>query len=506
MNNLKKQSFILLASLLLIQFKASSFCGFYVAKADSKLFNKSSQVIIARYNSETVVTMQSDFSGNVSDFAMVVPVPVVLQRDAIKTVNPALFATLDAYSAPRMAEYYDRNPCHEYLEYNKKFQVRSLPQSIAEEAEFDDAAQYNVQIEAQYEVDEYNILILSAKESEGLKKWLLDKGYQIPEKAEEVLDPYIKNNLKFFVVKVNQEKIKKGNSINLSPLQIRFKSSKFMLPIRLGMANANGDQDMIVYALSSQGRVETSNYRTMEIPTNFDVPLTVQHQFGSFYHDLFNKLYKRERGKPVFLEYAWDVSANIGVKCDPCVGPPPIPNELLEAGAFWLNGQYGTGNKCFFTRMHVRYNRKNFPQDLQFIETPNQVNFQGRYVIRHPAPAPFCEEAHAYLENIRHRREKEVMNLTYYTGWDSKPYLSYITEFDQYLPAERRSQKGTALPVIPTKTNDDNDGFNEGTVVTDPASDLIVPKWLFYMVLTSILLLLIIIPLRKTVPVKKKML
>ena len=33
----------------------------------------------------------------------------------------------------------------------------------------------------------------------------------------------------------------------LQPLQVRYETAKFMLPLRLGTVNANGPQDLIVY-------------------------------------------------------------------------------------------------------------------------------------------------------------------------------------------------------------------------------------------------------------------
>src|SRR6185369_11585729 len=93
--------------------KASAFCGFYVTKADATLFNKTSQVILVRDGNKTTITMSSDFQGDVKDFAMVVPVPVVLQRDEIKTVSKDIFTTLDNYSSPRLVEYWDQNPCQQ---------------------------------------------------------------------------------------------------------------------------------------------------------------------------------------------------------------------------------------------------------------------------------------------------------------------------------------------------------------------------------------------------------
>ena len=65
---------------LLASGSASAFCGFYVARADATLFNDRSEVILVRDGQRTIITMSNDFNGSVTDFAMVVPVPIVLQR------------------------------------------------------------------------------------------------------------------------------------------------------------------------------------------------------------------------------------------------------------------------------------------------------------------------------------------------------------------------------------------------------------------------------------------
>ena len=90
---------------------ASAFCGFYVAKADTDLFNDASKVVLARDGERTVITMASDFRGDVSEFAMVVPVVDIPTEEQIHVANPALIDHIDAYTAPRLVEYYDENPC-----------------------------------------------------------------------------------------------------------------------------------------------------------------------------------------------------------------------------------------------------------------------------------------------------------------------------------------------------------------------------------------------------------
>ncbi|MCB0395521.1 MAG: DUF2330 domain-containing protein [Flavobacteriales bacterium] len=436
---MKTKAIILLATLGLISGQASAFCGFYVAKADATLFNQKSQVILVRDGDRTIITMSSDFKGDVKDFAMVVPVPEVLQRNHIRIADNSIFDKLDAYSSPRLVEYHDANPCYEVLYKDKMLRMAPVSMEangfdLEEKAEAD----YGVTIEASYTVGEYDILILSAQESGGLKSWLTDNGYKIPANAHEVLDPYIKDGLKFFVVKVNLDAHRMSGYNSLRPLQIAFRSPRFGLPIRLGMANATGDQDLIVYAFTRKGRVELANYRTMEIPSNRNVPEFVQQKFGDFYRDLFKTSYKKEGGKAAFLEYAWDLSSNNFVKCDPCSTTPPDYAELREAGVFWVNnGQqnrsWGGSNyqgDLFFTRMHVRYNRKNFPQDLAFIETPNKESFQGRYIIQHAVTEDVtCDAAQDYYQTVTTRRKKELQELAALTGWSVASHQSYVDEY-----------------------------------------------------------------------------
>ena len=434
--------------LLLTAAEAPAFCGFYVAKADASLFNNTSEVILVRDQNHSVITMSSDFQGDVSEFAMVVPVPVVLNEQDIRVVRPWLFDQLNNYSAPRLVEYYDHNPCQQFVKNYAWAETRTLAGVAMMDmmVEFEEDADLGVTIEAQYLVGEYDILILSAKDSKGLKTWLTGNGYQIPGNAHEVLDPYIKNQLKFFVVKVNEQAYANLGSQGLSPIQITYESDRFMLPIRLGMANSKGTQDMVVYTLTRQGRVECTNYRNVEMPTGNNIPLFVKPDFGDFYVDLFDRQYTLNGRNSIFTEYAWTVTPSWGgMKCDPCVGPPPMEQEFADAGVDWLN----SGDPVFFTRMHVRYSRDKFPQDLQFQVTPNKQHYQARYVLTHSASGDFsCEDGQAYLRTQRQRRQDEVDNLQALTGWQHHKSQRYITELDHLMNnASKDTNKGEVLPT-----------------------------------------------------------
>jgi hypothetical protein len=437
-----------------------SFCGFYVAKADGTLKNKTSQVILVRDGNRNVITMYNDFKGNFKDFAMVVPVPVVLKEKDIKVVDQAIFNTLNDYSKPRLVEYYDQNPCS-YREYDAMKNRSAAPSAdeVVVTGYGTEKKEERIKIEAKYLVGEYDILILSAKESSGLKDWLTENGYKIPAGADEVLEPYIKSNLKFFVVKVNEKEMGKLKNNFLRPLQINFTSPKFILPIRLGMANADGDQDMIVYAFTKKGRIEATNYRTVSLPTGNNVPLFVKNNFGNFYANLFNKQWSKEGKGIAMLEYAWDVSPKNFVKCDPCVATAPSQQDLVQAGVWWLGRDWNDysdvnddedevySDNVYFTRLHVRYNRNSFPQDLTFQVTPNKENYQARYVIHHPATGDFnCDAGKRYLRDLKDRRKTEMENLAYLTGKSYNDWDVVSNDPEEImLPAEASYQSVAAL-------------------------------------------------------------
>ena len=277
-----------------------------------------------------------------------------------------------------------------------------------------------VTVEASYTVGEYDIQILSAEESRGLAAWLRDSGYRLPKGADRVLGSYLKQGMRFFVAKVNLEEQAALGFTYLRPLQIAFESRKFMLPIRLGTLNADGTQELYVYTITRTGRVETTNYRTVRLPTGMNLPAYVKEDFGDFYRAMFAKQVEQEKMKAVFLEYAWDMAW-----CDPCAADPLSPDQLRELGVFWLSGQGGQSLRgpqavdAFITRLHVRYDAEHFPEDLHFQETGDRANFQGRYVLQHAFDGePTCEMADQYFRSLPGRWEREAATLASLTGWD----------------------------------------------------------------------------------------
>ena len=365
--------------------------------------------------------MANDYSGEPSEFAIVVPVPTVLARGQIHVGDRAVLEHLDAYSAPRLVEYFDPDPCMRYEALESAPMAQGMARKAADAMNSARERSLGVRIEARYTVGEYDILILSAKQSGGLETWLLENGYSVPPGARRVLGSYLRQGMKFFVAKVNLGEQKRMGFSYLRPIQVAYESAKFMLPLRLGMVNADGPQELFVFAITKNGRVETTNYRTVRLPEGMDIPEYVKDDFPRFYRAMFTQQVEKENREAVFLEYAWNMSW-----CDPCAADPLSADELRSLGTFWVASPASGSNPpqpvpqtTFITRLHVRYDARHFPEDLVFQETSDQSNFQARYVLRHPWKGEgSCPGIREYHRSVRERRVKEAETLASLTGWD----------------------------------------------------------------------------------------
>jgi hypothetical protein len=402
------------AALLLVALlparRAAAFCGFFVAGSNEKLTNNASQVVLLRKGNKTAMTMSNTYKGPPQNFAMVVPVPVVLKKEDVKTLPMNVFDHIDQLSAPRLVEYWERDPCQPEIAYPST--VASGAPQPPTPSPTGGGGSHGVKIEAQFAVGEYEILILSAKESGGLELWLREHKYTIPKGAAEALAPYVADKMKFFVAKVDIAKVKKSAEgvVQLSPLRVTFDSQELRLPVRLGLLNAEQKQDLIVYVLHPDKRFEVANYPNLFVPTNLEVVDEVRKDFAAFYAELFDATLAPRQGKAIVTEYAWQTTS-----CDPCPTEPLQPQDLVTLGGDVggdAQGYHGSWNGMGYspwvlTRLHARYDKTSLSDDLIFKEAPPVLggranwdgqsadagaslkdaggvnNFQGRYIIRH---------------------------------------------------------------------------------------------------------------------------
>lgn len=376
---------------------AHAFCGSYVGTAGSELFNEGSEVVLARENGRTTLTMANDFEGPLEEFAMVVPVPIVLTEDDVNVLDPAIFERLEVYSGPRLVSY----TCEELFPEIPEFETSNgrsgfgCTQEDAMSADrgdtgwaTDEAGYGGTNVESQFIVGEYEVVVLSADESLGMLQWLSDQGYAVSPAQADLIQDYLDEGAYFFAARVFTDRLPAGQT-SLSPLQFSYDSESFGLPIRLGTANSTGEQDLVIYTMTSiaDGRVGISNYEEATLDSVCLYDEDDFDGFGDFYDGRFTKAIDGEARW--VAEYGWTLEQQ-SVKCDPCppeVGDNPFPisdvfalgytggSEISDSGFLW-----GGAPEFYFTRLHIRYTPEQATQDLVFYTSGISENIQQRYV------------------------------------------------------------------------------------------------------------------------------
>jgi MYXO-CTERM domain-containing protein len=371
--------------------------------------------------------MRNNYEGPPEGFAMVIPVPQVLEEENVKVIKDEVFTRVDQLAAPRLVEYWEQDPCFRPKPRRRYRGKGGAKKTGSKRPSGAAKPELGVTVEAEFDVGEYNVVILSAKESNGLEKWLEQEKYNIPKGAAPVLKPYIEGGQYFFVAKVDPKKVTfKDGQAQLSPLRFHYDSKEFSLPVRLGLLNAKGHQDLLVHILAKKQRYEVANYKNVTIPTNILVKDHVRDRFAEFYATLLDRTLE-ENPKAVITEYSWDAST-----CDPCPVPALRPGEMITLGLDVVDGSLqeepairttsppsrrGRSRRTFrrprssgwvLTRLHARYTKDELEEDLVFRKadpiiggrgTPHGENpkmneegakpgsynnFQGRYIMLNP--------------------------------------------------------------------------------------------------------------------------
>lgn len=385
---------------------AAAFCGTFVGAPGSELVNRTSQVVIAHQGDKTTLTLVADYEGDLSDFALLIPVPESLEQDRVMAVDPGLVDRLDRYSTPRLVEY----QCSDAISFTSP---GCAVGGCAESGSFSDTvpamdaevefgtADGTVTVEAQFQVAEYDVVLLAATGAGGLYDWLDENGFAVPPGGEEVIGEYIDAGSHFLAAKVHLDAVAEGSN-RLSPLQLRYRSDDWTLPLRIGTISAQGEQEVVIYALTEllDGDVAISNYSEGIIDDECMLPEGVEADFSGYYHDELRAAHVSEDEPAWTTEYNWtlySLSQDSGYHCDPCTVER---EELYDAGELadlgfedptagqstgygYSSYGYGTnvGNGALLTRIRMVYDPEDIHQDLAlYTKGSHNENRQIRYI------------------------------------------------------------------------------------------------------------------------------
>lgn len=345
MNALSSRVLALLSFVIVVAaaMPAAAFPGFYMGKGTQKRQLSEAQIVVMRKGEMTAVTVMADYDGPLEPFAIVLAVPPDVTLERVKTLKREFVDRVDALTAPRYHEFWEQDPCEPgppEQEWERKLMASSdtdfLGQPITDDVKKKKVdKELFVRTDPEFKEGEYTKFTLL----EGpLADYARGQGYTVPPGAEQALQPLLAEGYKVLVAEVDDKRVELvgGGRGQLSPIRYWSDHPVTKLPVRLGLLNSPGKQELIIYVLDPTARYEVKNYENVFPPTNIESELELDRGGHTFYvkehtgelyaaiHDLL--LAQKPQG---FLnEYAWH-SAGCG---EPCATEPLFVHELMSLG------------------------------------------------------------------------------------------------------------------------------------------------------------------------------
>jgi hypothetical protein len=336
-----------LCSWLSVAPPAHAFPGFLTSKTGAEIKVNSTQIVVMKKGPDTAVSVMSDYEGGLEPFAMVLVVPGDVSAERVTTLKREFIDRVDSISAPRFHEYWEQDPCDPgpvEQEWQRSMKADSgsaflgggdMPQSSQKVAK-----ELSLDVEAKKKEGEYSFTLLGKEDKIGA--WLKGKGYAVPAGAEAAVAPYLAAGMRLVVAQVDTNRIELvgGDRAQLSPIRFWTAEPYDTIPDRVGLLNAGGKQELLVYVLDRDQRYESKNYKNLFPPTNVEVDFLVKERIGEFYAGLDDLMLQKNPGS-VWNEYAWS-SDGCG---QPCATEPLQISELLSLGADVFEQSVSKGDK-----------------------------------------------------------------------------------------------------------------------------------------------------------------
>lgn len=304
----------------------------------------STDITLMKKDGVSVLSVLPDYQGPFSGFAVILAVPGDVTKDRVSTLNRKYADQLKLLSAPKFAEFWEMDPCSK--EEVEQDWERDL--STKGKTNFLGAPDLGptkkvekemlLKVEASTKAGEYKETFIG--NAEELRAWLKKKEYELPAGGDKSIDDYESRGYQFLALDVDTNRVELIGSdrASLSPIRFYTEDDVTKLPTRFGLPSAAKQQEMILYTLVPDQRIQVTNYPTKAAPTNLSVTneyvesadkkYNLKEKMPEFYAALFDS-FVAKNPKTFVLEYAWSAT-DCG---QPCATLPLLPDEILSLGA-----------------------------------------------------------------------------------------------------------------------------------------------------------------------------
>lgn len=233
-----------LAVCLLLPRVAAACGGFFCSLVP--INQAAEQIVFKQLGNDVTAVVQIQYVGEAENFSWVVPVPGV---PTFSVGSNLLFQTLEPLTRPSFNLTESGEVCLGDLPNMDVSPVATTGISEGGSADAD------VDVVASETVGPYDVQVIHSDDPEALANWLVDNNYDLSDRGEALIEPYVTAGMNFVVLKLSQ-----GQGVgDIQPLVMNYLTEEVMIPIRLTAVAAADDMGVLVWLLG-EGRAVPTNY------------------------------------------------------------------------------------------------------------------------------------------------------------------------------------------------------------------------------------------------------
>lgn len=202
------------------------------------------QIIFRQDGDQVVALVRIQYQGPAEEFSWVVPVPGIPD---VTTSSELLFTAIDNQTRPQFRVQYEGEGCRPFFDI-ETFQFAAPAADGA-------AGGGEVLILEERAVGPFDLQVVRSDDPAAMAKWLADNNYDLTERGEELIAPYVEEGMNFVALRLQKDK----DVGDLVPLKMVYTTDRPMVPIRLTAVAAEPDMGIIVWLVGP----------ARAIPTNF---------------------------------------------------------------------------------------------------------------------------------------------------------------------------------------------------------------------------------------------
>ncbi len=276
-------------------------CGGFFCQA-VPIAQAGEQIVFRQDGNAVTAMVRILYTGEAEDFSWVVPVP---NAPDLSVGSDAFFDQLEGQTRPQFQLQTQGESC-------------PVPFLVAAPVDADAAAESasdngdSVMVTEEV-VGPFDVQIITSDDASALATWLAENDYDLTDRGEELIEPYVQENMQFVGLK-----LRSGQTTgSIQPLIMRYQADAPSIPIRLTAVAAVEDMGVLVWVVSDR-RAVPENY--LHVVPNYGRVNWFGGGFNAFasYQGLITTAMDEAGGQGFATDFAGTIDRNVsGAFFDP---------------------------------------------------------------------------------------------------------------------------------------------------------------------------------------------